>query len=124
MPKNRVYNCDCNKVSLMINDVSKGQIIYKCDDCTCGFRKVVKKKKTIKRCKSREGDKADAKQCKSGTSDAKQQIKRNILLFEANPLYTKFQEIEFQLKEQNIELFDHKKETINSFIERVKNNVD
>jgi len=119
----------------MITDVSNGQIIYKCDDCTCEFRKVVKKKKTIKKqiqggcsptgrgTKSKVAE-GNTKQRKSETSAAKRCIKRNILLFEANPLYTKFQEIEFQLKEQNIELFDHKKETINSFIERVKNNVD
>lgn len=119
MPKNRVYNCDCNKVSLMITDVSNGQIIYKCDDCTCEFRKVIKKKKTKKKDCSPTGTGTKSK-IKVAEGDTKQQIKRNILLFEANPLLTKFQEIEFQLKEQNIKLFDHKKETINSFIERVK----
>lgn len=118
MSKNRVYNCDCGKNSLVITDVSNDRIIYKCDESACEFRKVVnltKKKKTM--LKKRTEFIIYTKKNMSKL----QEIQRNILLFEANPLVSKFQEIEFQLKEQNVEIFDHKKETIRSFIQRIKN---
>lgn len=117
MSKNRVYNCDCGKKSLVITDVSNDRIIYKCDESACEFRKVInltKKKKTM--LKKRTEFTIYTKK----NMNKLQEIQRNILLFEANPLVSKFQEIEFQLKEQNVEIFDHKKETIRSFIQRIK----
>ena len=112
-------NCHCNKPSFMITDLSNYDKIYKCDECVCDFRKVISigQQRTT-------APTAPTSSCtelyhfKKRTPN--ETIKTNILLFEANPLLSKFQEIEFQLQSQGIPIFNHKKETMIEFIQRIK----
>ena len=114
-------NCHCNKPSFMITDLSNHEKIYKCDECVCDFRKVVPYLGT----KLPKGERAPVApkefiHFKKIARTPIEELKTNILLFESNPLLTKFQEIEFQLQSQGIPIFNHKKETMVEFIQRIK----
>ncbi len=135
-------NCHCNKPSLVITDLSNYDKIYKCDECICDFRKVVSTPEGVRRfsvstpegvrrfsVSTPEGVKPKGPlirkklfihQRASKTRKPFEELKTNILLFESNPLLTKFQEIEFQLQSQGIPIFNHKKETMIEFIQRIK----
>ena len=116
-------NCHCNKPSLIITDLSNYDKIYKCEECICDFRKVVKPKGLVIRKNlfiHQRTSKTRTALPRSPERTPFEELKTNILLFESNPLLTKFQEIEFQLQSQGIPIFNHKKETMIEFIQRIK----
>jgi len=119
-------NCHCNKPSLVITDLSNNDKIYKCEECICDFRKVVKPKGPLIQKNLFIHQRASKTRTALPRSPDPfggrpfEELKTNILLFESNPLLTKFQEIEFQLQSQGIPIFNHKKETMIEFIQRIK----
>lgn len=54
---------------------------------------------------------------------AHDEINHYIQSFKVNPLYSLFQQIEFKCKELNIPIYNHRKETIPMFIQRIEEHI-